>query len=344
MKKYLTSLVVLFFVLTGCSLNNNVNEPENKPMQSPHTLDVNTSDFIKEQSIHDAVRSRDFNIVKLLIEQNSNVNKKDKYGYTPLHLAVRFNELEIAKLLFNNGAKINTIDKYGDTPLLDSTRNKFTNVSEFLICNGAYKNVSDDHKRTPLNYASITNDLYIANLLRQTNFAKVCKNMTQLLINEINTVNTKNPEICGTVTSKINENIEVSLENSSKKKYGPYIAEIKEDNTWCVQVKDDLQNATYKVTALVKSQSQKDLLATESFEVLLGEKVSNNNVPETFTKEEQNEMAHSLYEALKDEFEDDFSVWNAQLDEETMVFRFKSPHLMFEQGNSKLREEYKKYT
>ena len=120
MKKTIASFFVLLLVITGCSIKNermNVsNNVEEIKVKTENMIDINKNDFIGELSIHDAVRSKDINIVQFLISKKSQLNDKDKYGYTPLHLAVRGNQLEIVQLLLKGGAEVNSTDVYGDTP------------------------------------------------------------------------------------------------------------------------------------------------------------------------------------------------------------------------------------
>jgi len=343
MKKTIFSLFVLLLVISGCATKNDeIQQTQtSKSMQAKNVMpiDINKNDFIGELSIHDAVRSKDVNIVKFLVSQNSQLNDKDKYGYTPLHLAVRANELEIVELLFKGGAKVNSKDNYGDTPLIDFTRNKFTKVSEFLICNGASRNVSDDHERTPLNYAAATKDLYIVNMLIESSLASVCGSEAQLSINTMDDVHVQTPTICGTYTNILTD-IKVSVQAEDETKFGPYTASINSElKTWCITVSDSLNAMNYNATATATSLSKKDLQDIKAFKIEMVEE--KEEVSEIEEPNKNNEILHSLYEALHDEFQDDFEAWDAALDEESLTFRFKSPHLMFEHGNSKLKTKYK---
>ena len=347
MIKIIASFFVLLLVLTGCSIKNdevNVSKKSKETKsKTDNMVDINKDDFIGDLSIHDAVRSKDINIVKFLIAKKSQLNIQDKYGYTPLHLAVRGNQFEIVELLLKGGAEVNSTDIYGDTPLLDSTRNKYTKISEFLICNGAQRNVSDDHKRSPLNYAAVTNDLFIVNLLIESNLEKVCNTQAQININTMHDFHELSPTICGTFTNILTD-IQVTVEDKSEKKYGPFTGTISStDNTWCAKVSDTLEYTDYTVSAVAMTGTKKVIAATGELFIELEEEKEEIEVKETEDpiSSEHVEILDSLYEALNDEFRDDFANWNAELDKETLVFRFKSPHLMFEHGNSQLKKNYK---
>jgi len=59
---------------------------------------------------------------------------------------------------------------------------------------------------------------------------------------------------------------------------------------------------------------------------------------EEVLEEETNEVAFvGLYDALMEEFKDDFSVWNAELTKDDLVFRFNNPIALFEHGKSDLK-------
>jgi len=48
-----------------------------------------------------------------------------------------------------------------------------------------------------------------------------------------------------------------------------------------------------------------------------------------------------IYVALTKEFKDDLPKWNAEIDPETMTFRFKEPDVLFDQGGSDLKLKFK---
>ncbi|KAJ3087259.1 hypothetical protein HK102_011472 [Quaeritorhiza haematococci] len=73
--------------------------------------------------LHFAVRSRDHNIVKALLEAGARPNDVDQWGATPLHYAVQESKfdvntsLRIERLLVKHNANVNAKDKQGRTPL-----------------------------------------------------------------------------------------------------------------------------------------------------------------------------------------------------------------------------------
>ncbi|MBE8717208.1 OmpA/MotB family protein [Cellvibrio polysaccharolyticus] len=54
---------------------------------------------------------------------------------------------------------------------------------------------------------------------------------------------------------------------------------------------------------------------------------------------QENQVA--IYQDLKKEFEPDLNKWNADIDEDTLTFTFKSPDVLFKVGESHLSDQYK---
>lgn len=319
MKKWLYSSLIILLTLTGCAQKNG-NEIE---MSS----EINTqADFINELALHDAVRAKDLAIVNELIEKGTNVNTKDKYGYTALHLAARLNQYEIAKTLIKNGASVNTIDIYKDTPLLDSTRNSTNAMSKLLICNGAKRNVVDRHKMSPLHNASKNNDIYIVKLIKADDISLMCG----ILDISLDYYNEPEDLICGRILEGVATNVNLTIveeSNEEDKPFGTYKADINE-NKYCAKLDKKLvTNAAYVITAVGTNSIEKDI------------EVSNLN--DLLKKKEQSEYITGLYEDLMQEFGPDFEPWNAELDKNGLVFRFKKPDVLFTVGSSDLRVAFK---
>lgn len=54
---------------------------------------------------------------------------------------------------------------------------------------------------------------------------------------------------------------------------------------------------------------------------------------------QQNQVA--IYDALKAEFKADLAPWQASIDKETLSFQFDSPEVLFDTGESSLKEDFK---
>ncbi|MCW7556031.1 hypothetical protein NX722_26065 [Endozoicomonas gorgoniicola] len=54
---------------------------------------------------------------------------------------------------------------------------------------------------------------------------------------------------------------------------------------------------------------------------------------------QENQVA--IYQALKTEFVDDLNRWDAEIEEDTLTFIFKSPDVLFKTGEIELSQKYK---
>lgn len=124
MYKYLYFALILTFNLSFLnSTNSNPDELlvailANDISQVKFILDKNSK--LYEQSnylLSRAIRKKNIDIIKLLIQRGADINYKDESGVYPIHLAILWQELEIVKLLINHGADINVQDDKGLTPL-----------------------------------------------------------------------------------------------------------------------------------------------------------------------------------------------------------------------------------
>lgn len=303
---------ITLFVFIGCSQKTEVIN--------------NESDILNELPLHDAIRAKDKALADELISKGTDVNARDKYGYTPMHLAVRLNQLDIAKKLLEHNAGVNSVDIYGDTPLLDSTRNGTNAMSKFLICNKAEKSVKDRFKMTPLHNASKNRDLYIAMMLQSDDITKMCENLT---IN-LKSYDENSNKICGKIPTGVATNIDITLSKDSAdsmKPEGPFKAQIK-GSEYCATLNNIKNESDYLVTA-VGTNSIDKAIATASLKEL------------QIKKEVKNDYIKGLYEALESEFSEDFKPWNAQLDKNGLIFRFKDPNVLYKVGSSEINRKFK---
>jgi outer membrane protein OmpA-like peptidoglycan-associated protein len=67
-------------------------------------------------------------------------------------------------------------------------------------------------------------------------------------------------------------------------------------------------------------------------------RVTQAEVREIVVAWQENEA--SIYDALMEEFESDLLRWNAEIEEQTLLIRFKSPDVLFEEGRSSLRPRF----
>jgi len=74
--------------------------------------------FYSQIPLIHAVISDKIDIIRLLIKNGVDINKKNQETDTALNKACEFDLFEITKLLLENGADINTVNRFGETPLL----------------------------------------------------------------------------------------------------------------------------------------------------------------------------------------------------------------------------------
>ena len=84
-------------------------------------------------NLHQAVYDNDVEYVMFLIQSGSNVNSKNKFGYTPLHWAVESGNFGIIELLVSSGADISVENIWGITPIQRAESKLDKTIYEFLI-------------------------------------------------------------------------------------------------------------------------------------------------------------------------------------------------------------------
>ena len=133
----------------------------------------NTPGFTKgafdDSPLDHALRNRDYEIVKLLIEaedcsafqnllsdlisEKTCFNARNRFGETALHIAVNKGMLGITELLIKKGANINARNNIGNTPLHYAVKNRDPRITALLIAKGADVNARGHKEKTPLYYA-----------------------------------------------------------------------------------------------------------------------------------------------------------------------------------------------
>ncbi len=87
--------------------------------------------------LHDAIRERDVNFLKGLLQIGHDVNSVERdTGNTPLHLAAFLGDLSIIVCLVDYGADINCTNKADETPLSLCVSKGHTKCADFLFCYG----------------------------------------------------------------------------------------------------------------------------------------------------------------------------------------------------------------
>lgn len=106
-------------------------------------------------------------IVKLLIEEEANVNYKDQQGWTALIIAVSMKNKKIIDLLLKAGADVNCKSNHGNTPLMWATDNK--EILQLLISHGADVNAQNNDKNAVLIWAVLNDNKQVVKKLLKAN-------------------------------------------------------------------------------------------------------------------------------------------------------------------------------
>jgi ankyrin repeat protein len=91
------------------------------------------------KDIWKAAMNGNIEVVKQHLVAGTDVNAKNKYGWTPLHNAAGLNghgHKEIVELLIANGADVNAKDNVGKTPLDWAITSKQTETADLLRKHG----------------------------------------------------------------------------------------------------------------------------------------------------------------------------------------------------------------
>lgn len=104
--------------------------------------------------LHYACKKGARDIVKLLIENNADVNMASNTSVTPLHFAASLGNQEIIQCLLDAGADVNATDKDGKSILIYSVLAKKVEAAKYLIGKGADVSIKDNENRTAVDYAN----------------------------------------------------------------------------------------------------------------------------------------------------------------------------------------------
>ena len=123
--------------------------------------------------LHYACREGNLKIVKFLLENDSKLNKKNRYStlYPIFDALTSHNEktlFSILELLLDNGADINNSDSFGNTLLHYAVEKENEDLIELFIAVGCDINQTFRHdKDTPLHYACFQkNEKLISTLIK----------------------------------------------------------------------------------------------------------------------------------------------------------------------------------
>jgi len=95
--------------------------------------DVNCKGENSWTPLHFACLSGNYELVKLILFHQANLDAETTLKFTPLHVAAQKGFLEIAQLLITSGADINTKDLYNNTSLHYASQNGHKKIVQLLL-------------------------------------------------------------------------------------------------------------------------------------------------------------------------------------------------------------------
>ena len=88
--------------------------------------------------LHEAVSSRNANILRLLLTYGGLVDALSNGNYTPLHIAASIGDVECIKVLLEYNASISRVDEFGKTPFATAQLNKRKKAARLLKTAGKF--------------------------------------------------------------------------------------------------------------------------------------------------------------------------------------------------------------
>lgn len=83
-------------------------------------------------------------IAKILLDNNADINKKGRDGYTPLMMAVRRENINLIEFFIENNADLDMYDPEGNTALIIAAKNHKDDIFELLLKNGADPSINNE--------------------------------------------------------------------------------------------------------------------------------------------------------------------------------------------------------
>ena len=146
------------------------------------------------------------------------------------------------------------------------------------------------------------------------------RSLLKLSIDPKDIYNDNTPKICGDIQRGDINSVELKL-LGEQNNYGPYQGVIdQKKKRWCVDIQEEIVNGDYIIDVEGYDQTNTQARVRSDAKVY---------------------RIAGLYKALDEEFANDFFKWKAELDKDTLTFRFKDPSLLFSMGASDLKDRFK---
>ncbi|XP_069677201.1 poly [ADP-ribose] polymerase tankyrase-1-like [Periplaneta americana] len=134
-----------------------------------YNVDLSTTDKYNDTLLQIVVRNNYVYTAMFLIEKGANVNvKKSSTGRTALMEAAERGYVEMVKLLLNNGSDVTLTDKNGNTAMHYAAKGRDKHIVQMLVLKGANLEAENSDGETPLSVsesAAVTRTLIMAGAL-----------------------------------------------------------------------------------------------------------------------------------------------------------------------------------
>ncbi|KAH0556821.1 hypothetical protein GP486_005389 [Trichoglossum hirsutum] len=136
-----------------------------------HNADVNAKDNSRRTALHMAAQNGHTAVVQQLLEHKADINAKDTHdGGTALHMAVRYGHEAVVQLLIEHKANINVKDNWGRMALHMAAQGGHAAVVQQLLEHKADVNAKDNKGRTALYMAAQKGDEAVVRLLQSASY------------------------------------------------------------------------------------------------------------------------------------------------------------------------------
>lgn len=241
-------------------------------------------------------------------DQQVSIVNNDFTTENALHDAVRANDIELVKLLIKQNILKNQPDQYGYTPLHLAVRLHNLEIVKYLIEQGADINTIDTYGDTPLLDSTRNNDTEISEFL-----------------------------ICNGAYRNVVDKNNMSTLNNSSKNNNTYITKLLMAN--------DLEPYCKKE----QTKNSEDITNDDIDTSLDSENMINDDINTSLDTDADKEVENKfildtkdeIYKALMEEFENDFTLWNASLEQDTLTFRLENTTLLFNPAQKNLKDNFK---
>ncbi|KAK0124782.1 hypothetical protein ONS96_008663 [Cadophora gregata f. sp. sojae] len=132
-----------------------------------NNADIQVTDKNGDTPLHEASSAGRVEVIKLLLEKMADVQAVNNYRRTPLHEASSAGSIDVVKLLLEKGADIQAVNKFGNTPLHNAILEGKLEVVKLLLEKKADIQAVNKGGKTPLDYASEYNRFEVVELLEK---------------------------------------------------------------------------------------------------------------------------------------------------------------------------------